>query len=314
VPRRSRLVAAIVGFAALGAVGAGVAVAAFSGTTTNAANTFSAAADWIPPSGSSVIVRNGASVPGSVKAGGTYYVYSNVADGGGNPPSGLSTITADVSAVTAGQTALGFTTTGGPWTFSGTSYDRRSSSVQTAGAGLANGTSKSYTIATSDAAGNSTTLSGFSVGIDNVQPSASDVQAVPGGSANAIDTGDKLVFTYSEAVDPVSIKAGWDGSATTISVSIDSSNSGLVTFNVNLGSLTLGQKAYNGSGGTFNATMTMSGAAVSVTLGTQTAGGASRFMNANTMTWTPSASALDPAGNASTTTARNETGAADVDF
>lgn len=302
----------MVAVAVLGAVGVGVAVAAFSGTTTNAANTFSAAPDFVPPSATSVIERNGGSVPGYVKQGGTYYLYANITDTG-NPASGLASATADVSAVTSGQTASGVTTTGGPWTVGGTSYSRRSTAAVTASNPLSEG-AKMYTLTMADNASNSQTQNGFSVTVDNTQPSASDIQGVPGGTAGAIDTGDKLVFAYSEAIDPTTIKANWDGTSTAITVSIDTANPGTLTTNVNLGSVNLGQKAYTSSGATFNATLTMAGAAVTVTLGTETSGGASRSMTAASLVWTPSASALDPAGNASTTTARTETGASDADF
>ena len=222
-------------------------------------------------------------------------------------------MTADVSAITSGKTADPLTATGGPWTVAGTSYNYRSTNVLTAGSPLSG--SKSYSLALADNASNSATASGYTVTADNTQPTAGDIQGVPGGTAAAIDTGDKLVFTYSEAIDPTTIKAAWDGtSATAITVTITSANPGVLTTNVNLGSVDLGQKAYNASSATFNATMTMSGAAVTVTLGTQTGGGSSRAMAAGTLTWTPSASALDPAGNACTTTAKTETGSADADF
>jgi hypothetical protein len=297
---------------ALGAVGGGVAFAAFSGVTTNPANTFSAAPDFVAPTAAgSVIMRNGGNAPGGIKQGAAYYVYASVSDTG-NPSSGIGTVTADVSAITSGKTADPLATTGGPWTVAGTSYNYRSANVLTAGSPLSG--LKSYSLALADNASNSATAGGYTVTADNTQPTASDIQGVPGGTAGAIDSGDKLVYTYSEAIDPTTIKAAWDGTSTAITVTITSANPGVLTTSANLGSVDLGQRAYSASSATFNATMTMSGSAVTVTLGTQTVGGSSRAMNASTLTWTPSASALDPAGNACTTTAKAETGGADADF
>jgi chitinase len=54
------------------------------------------------------------------------------------------------------------------------------------------------------------------------------------------------------------------------------------------------------------------GAVVTITLGT--ASGAMNTDTASTLTWTPSASATDLAGNAMSTTARAEVGGTDTDF
>jgi chitinase len=59
--------------------------------------------------------------------------------------------------------------------------------------------------------------------------------------------------------------------------------------------------------------MVMSGNAVTITLGTQSAA-ATAAAAPGSMSWTPSASATDPAGNAVSTTAVTESGAADKDF
>ena len=85
-----------------------------------------------------------------------------------------------------------------------------------------------------------------------------------------------------------------------------------------LGTVGLGRKDYVlratvfGQSGTAS-TMVLSGSTITVTLGTPsaTAGTAS---GTGTLTWTPSSSVTDRAGNAMSTTAVNETGAADKDF
>jgi hypothetical protein len=69
------------------------------------------------------------------------------------------------------------------------------------------------------------------------------------------------------------------------------------------------------SGAVFNATMVQSGAAITVTLGTLASGGVNGTSPGTaTLQWFPSSTALDLAGNAASTTSRNETGTVDVDF
>jgi len=51
-----------------------------------------------------------------------------------------------------------------------------------------------------------------------------------------------------------------------------------------------------------------------VTLGAQTGGTVATSAATNSMVWSPSAAATDLAGNAMSTTARTETGAADREF
>ena len=57
----------------------------------------------------------------------------------------------------------------------------------------------------------------------------------------------------------------------------------------------------------------MSGNTITITLGTQSAA-ATTAAATGTMSWTPSASATDPAGNATATTAVTESGTADKEF
>ncbi len=57
----------------------------------------------------------------------------------------------------------------------------------------------------------------------------------------------------------------------------------------------------------------MSGSTITITLGTPS-GAVTTAAGAAGMSWTPSGTATDRAGNACSTTTRNETGAADLDF
>ncbi len=316
-PRLRALVLLVALGVAVGLAG-GTTYAAFFATTSNPGNSFTALADWTPPSANgSVIMRSGGSLPGSIRPGGPYYVYANVSDAG-NPPTGVSTVTANVSSITTGQTAAPLTA--GSFTAGGVSYNYRSA-LLTASA-VPSGT-KVYSLTMTDALGNSATQGGFIVTVDGTAPRGSDVQ-----TANTVfvaghaETGDTITYSFSETMDPSSIMAGWDGSATSVTLRLTNNGGGdrVTVFNgaaqLNLGTVNLGRTDY--TTGTVNftgSTMVQSGAVITITLGTpdqptrlRTAGGT------GTMTWTPSASALDAAGNACLTTAVSESGPADPEF
>lgn len=294
----------------------------FTATATDAGNSITAASDFRAPTASaSAIAKTAGGIAGQIKKGGTYYVYAGVSDSG-NPASGVSTVTAGVSAITSGSTAVPLVA--GSYSAGGVSYNYRSASL-TAGSTLAAGT-YSYSLTLTDAAGNSATQSGFSVTVDNTAPAGSDVQATNGGSiAGRAEAGDKITFTYSSEIDPNSILAGWSGSATSVVVRLNNAASDTVTvFNstnatqLPLGSVSLGRSDYTSANITFGAggtasSMAMSGSTVTITLGTQSAA-ATTAASTGTMSWTPSASATDAAGNAVSTTAVTESGAADKEF
>jgi hypothetical protein len=161
--------------------------------------------------------------------------------------------------------------------------------------------------------------------VDNVAPTASDIQAANGGATvGKPETNDTITFTYSEQIAPASILAAWNGSSTAVTVRINNSG-GNDTFEVWNGAntallpLTGSAVTLNGNyvtaSAVFAATMVQSGAAITVTLGTlssgtpTTAGGGGAAMS-----WTPSATATDIAGNPCATTAATESGAADKEF
>jgi hypothetical protein len=300
----------------------GVALAVFSSTTSNSANSFAAAADYRAPSVSTTVIAKTIGYDaGYVKQGGTYYVYANVSDTG-NPASGTSTVTANVSAVTTGSTAV--TITSGSYSAQGTSYNYRSASL-TATNPLAAG-AKSYSITSTDAAGNSRTQTAFPVTVDNTAPTASDVQTANGAATVAKpELGDTITYTFSEPIDAQSILAGWTGASTSVVVRINNATPDTLTvFNsanttqLPLGTVSLGSANYVSANRTFGAsgtasTMVRSGSTITVTLGT--ASGATLTETTNgTMTWTPSASSYDRAGNAGSTANATESGAADKEF
>ncbi|HEX5592111.1 MAG TPA: hypothetical protein VFX35_02045 [Solirubrobacterales bacterium] len=297
----------------------------FTGTAPNAGNTITAATDFRAPTVSATtLAKTGGGTVGQIKKGGTYYVYANVSDTG-NPASGVSTVTANVSSITSGSTAVALSA--GSFTAGGVSYGYRSASL-TAGTSLAAG-SYSYSLTTTDVAGNSRTQSGYSVVVDNTVPAGTDVQTPNVGTTNGLaQAGDTISFSFSKAIDPNSILSGWSGASTNVVLRLNngsgSANDTVTVFNATnatqlpLGSVNLGRADYTSASITFGATgtastMAMSGNVVTVTLGTQSAA-ATTAAATGTMTWTPSASATDPAGNGTSTTAVTESGAADKDF
>ncbi|HKO39305.1 MAG TPA: hypothetical protein VJU14_13150 [Solirubrobacterales bacterium] len=286
-------------------------------------NELVAAADWVAPSAfASVIGKSQGGVPGYIRQGGTYMVYANVADSGG-PASGVSSVTANASTVTTGQSAAALSA--GSFSIGGLSYSHRSGTL-TANGTLAAGT-YNYSLASKDLAGNSRTQSGYTVIVDNTAPTAADVQTTnkASGTVGKAELGDSVTFTFSEPIDPHSILANWTGTATSVVVRISNvTGDPLTVYNaanttqLPLGSVAMGRNDYVSANATFGAsgtasTMVSSGNAITITLGTASAGPTTAG-STGTMTWTPSASAYDRAGNAETITARNETGAADREF
>jgi hypothetical protein len=268
----------------------------------------------------SVIAKSNGGRAGKIRQGGTYHVYANVS-GSGNPPAGLASLTTDVSAITSGQTNAALTN--GSYAAGGESYNYRSAQL-TANAALSAG-SKPYTVKLTDAGGTQTT-SGFTVTVDNTKPTAVDVQTtnVSGGTAGRAEPGDVLTLAYSEEIDPISILAGWNGSATSVVVRLNNGSPDNVrvynaanTTQLPIGTVSLAAADYTTANRTFGATgtsstMALSGGTVTVTLGTAS-GATTTAAAASAMVWTPAA-ATDEAGNTATTTAATESGAADKNF
>jgi chitinase len=185
---------------------------------------------------------------------------------------------------------------------------------------LAQGT---YTVQATqtDSAGNTGTSNANTFTVDTTKPTAVSVSGEnkAGGTAGKIEAGDTLTYTYSEAMSPTSLLAGWSGASTAVHIRFTSGGNDTITVlttanaAINLGSVATNAD-YVSATVTFNATMAMSsdGTTVVVTLSTPSSVNASASPGRN-MSWTPSASAKDLAGNAASTTAYNET-SSDVDF
>lgn len=303
---------------------AGAAFAVFTRTSSVGGNAFFTRADWVAPTASaSVIAKTAGGATGFIKQAGTYYVYANVTDTG-NPASGVSSVTANVGSISTGQTAVALSS--GSFTIGGVTYNRRTASI-TANSTLAAGT-YTYSITSTDAAGNSGTQTGFSVTVDNTAPAGSDVQTAnkAGGTAGKAEIADTVTFTFSETMDTESILAGWTGPSTNVVVRLNNVGgsdtlevwNAANTAQLPLGTVSLGRTDYVTANRTFGAsgtasTMVQSGATITITLGT--ASGATGTAGGNgTMTWPPSATATDRAGNACSSAGVTESGAADKEF
>jgi hypothetical protein len=163
--------------------------------------------------------------------------------------------------------------------------------------------------------------------VDTVKPTAKTVSTTnkPGTTAGHLDSGDVVTFTYSEAVDPASVLAAWDGASTSVKVRF--TNAGTFgasdTFtvldasanaNVHLGSVDA-KGDFVSATTTFAATMARSadGASIAVTLGTP-ASVQTLAVTAKNMVWTVGAGIADPAGNAIATPATWTETDTDLDF
>jgi len=166
------------------------------------------------------------------------------------------------------------------------------------------------------------------VTVDNTVPAGTDVQATNGGSiAGQPELNDRVTYTFGEPIDPNSILAGWTGAATNVVARVNNNtplNDQIQIFNaanaaqLPLGNVNLGRTDYVTANRTFGATgtassMSMSGNSITVVLGTASGAGTTALL-AGTMVWTPSATATDRAGNATSTANVNETGTADKEF
>lgn len=291
-------------FAALAtcALAVGFSAASFTDSTQNP-QTVSAVADFLPPSASaSVIGKAEGGTAGYVRANGNYRVYANVTDSG-NPASKTAAVKADVSALTAGQTAVALAA--GSYSFDGVTYNYRSAQLKV-GSGISAG-AKSYALTLLDGAGNAGVES-FSVVVDNGPFTGSSFSTANGSGNNSgePEEGDTVAFTYNDVPEAETIKSGWEGEATSVKVSIadSSGNETLSVSGVNLGLVSL-KGAYVDSGKTVSfssSSMTLSGSTVTIVLGDPSStSNINDDSGSRAPVWTPSSAADDRAGNACST-------------
>ena len=275
--------------------------ATFTASKTNSSNSFVTAAKFAPT------VTLTAPANGSFTRDTTPLITGTADSATGDS----TTVTAKVYSGTSVTGTLVQTKTGSR---SGTSYSFSLTTV------LAQGT---YTavVTQTDTSGNTGTSNANTFTVDTTKPTATSVTASnkTDGTAGKIESGDTLTYTYSEAVTPASVWPGWDGSSTAVHIKFTSSGNDTITVLTTANaSIKLGSVATNAdyvtTTTTFNATIAMSsdGTSVIVTLGTPSNVSASANVGRN-MSWTPTTSVKDLAGNAASTTAYNETNS-NVDF
>ena len=266
-----------------------------------------------------MIAKTAGGTPGYIRQGGAYYIYANANDPG-VPSSGVAQVRANVSSITTGQTNV--LLTAGSYTIGGVTYGYRSNTLtatnpQTAGAEELHGLGDRRGRTTPGAASN------YSVTVDNTTPAPTDIQTVNAGIAGRAETGDKVIYTFSETMEPNSIIAGWTGAATTVSVRIQNNGGGDRiqirnagnTATLPVGVVRLNRTDYVSTQSVFsNSTMTLVGGVITVTLGNQTSGTVTTAAGTATMRWNPTATETDRAGNPAPTANFNETGVVDVDF
>jgi hypothetical protein len=310
-------------------------VKATDANSNSATSSTTATVDTTAPTiGTTTIAKSsgtGLYLSGKIKPSGTYYVYANVTDAA----SGVDTVTANVNNITSGSTAVAMTA--GSFSVNGVAYGYRSAAL-TAGAGLTNGATPTYSLTAVDNAVNTATTATPTVTIDSVVPTANTTTKVSAtnqtGTVSKPDVGDKIVYTYSEQIDPESILAGWTGASTNVTVRMNNNtacpgsanaNDNVTIFNTanttqaNIGCVDLLTTAYvtanvtfGQTGSTTLSTMIQSGNTITVTLGSTT-GTTVTTAGTRNMIWWPSASAFDAASNLETTTSQAETDA-DTDF
>jgi hypothetical protein len=127
-------------------------------------------------SASAIASTSGTGAPGFAKQNTGYNVYADVAD-----TNGVASVTANVSAVTTGQTAVALSACVSGCTVGGHAYGYKSAAV-TASNPLAEG-SKSYSVSASDIVGNAAAPTSFAVVVDNTGPSISTVVAGTSGTS-----------------------------------------------------------------------------------------------------------------------------------
>ena len=303
----------------------GGALAAFSATTADGANQFVATADWEPPHVTrTVVAKTPGYLGGKIRQGGQFYVYAQI-DDGGNPPAGVGTVTADVSAFSTGGTAVAMVA--GAFSVEGVPYNRRSA-VRTAINPMAAGI-RTYSFTMADVVAptpNSQTQTGFTVTVDNTIPAPVSWTAVNkvGGIVGRAELGDVVIYTWNEPIDPESLIAGWNGGSPTTVTARLSNGGGNARFRLRdaagvttlpFGTVYLQRNYVNGTTLFPNSTITMLGNTVTVVLGAPSApGNVNTVMVPTTPTWTPNTAAYDAAGNAMSGTTITLPGGAKIFF
>lgn len=316
-------------FAAATPAAVGATDSAFTSSTARTA-TLAAEPDWTPPRViASVAQKAEGGSPGFVRPGSAYHVFAAVQDSG-NPPSGVASARADVSAVTSGASSAALAA--GTYTAFGAAYDRRTATIYTAGSTLTDG-QRTYTVTVADGVGLTSTSTGHTITIDGRQPTGTNFGAGNRGTTvGRLEQGDIMPFDYDEPMDPSSIVSGWTGTGSaTVLVQIvndDPANGGRDSLRIcragasgspctptaGMGYVDLASAGWVTANRTFTgSTLTQVDTRLTLTLGTPNVTGGFGTVTGTNMTWYPEAGAYDRAGNVARTTTWTE-GLADDDF
>ena len=144
-----------------------------------------------------VVADATANTAGFIKQGGTYFAYAQVTDSG----SGVASVNADLNSTTTGASSVAMTTSGGPWTIGGNSYNYRST-LETANASLPeSGNPYGFSINASDNASNSS-IASSTVNVDNSGPTGGSV-TINGlvGTGSLYKTSTSLSLSLSAGTD-----------------------------------------------------------------------------------------------------------------
>ena len=243
--------------------------------------------------------------------------------------SGSTTVSADASAV-SGVTSVRIDARVSGGTFAALCTDTTAPySCAWSTAALASGTWELRAVMTHGSG--TVTSATVTVTLDNAVLKAQDVQAFNNGVSGEVNAGDQVVLTYSALVNLTTIKSGWTGASTPVTVTMkDEAVSGTgigsdrMETDANLGYVTFVQdyvkknKSTVLTGSTMTAsTATVSGVQVTVvtiTLGTPEGSAIRNDSTAGAMRWVPSVLAKTPGGIACSATAATESGTSDKDL
>jgi Big-like domain-containing protein len=297
---------ALVALGSLLAAVAGVtgSQATFTAAATNNAS-FATAADWVAP-----VVTLTVPADGALTNDGTPTLSGSAGTASGDSTTVTVAVYSGPSATGTPIQTLTPTRAGGSWS---TTASTLTSGTYTAKASQ------------SDGSGNTGASAPHTFTVDTIAPTATNIAAANGGStAGKIEAGDVITFTFSEAIDPDTVLAGWSGASTAVQLRVTAGFLAPDPFTILDGSggttVHLGTVQSNGDYVTttaiFAATMVRSAdhASVVVTVGANQSGLMSLLaVGAQNMTWTVDGAVKDLAGNAVTTTSFTES-ASDVDF
>ena len=179
--------------------------------------------------GSAIATTTDTTVGGFVKQAGSYYIYAQVTDA-----VGMSSVTANVTNVTTGQSAVALVA--GSYTLGATSYNYRSA-AQTATTPLTAG-AKSYTVTGIDIATNTSGPQTFSVTVDNTAPTVPTAAIAASGSSTAGFVGSSIpYFVYANVTDTSALSS--------VNASVTNITTGASSVPLVAGSYSVGATTYN---------------------------------------------------------------------